>query len=58
MTGQGPNGQTLAAWMVENDHVPPFVTLHSFNPAGASRMLDILAPAGHVVHIKPFEGSR
>lgn len=38
-------GLDLVKWMVKNDCVPRRVTIHSWNPAGASRMAQWLADA-------------
>lgn len=39
------DGYELVKWMVENDLVPPIVTIHSWNPAGAWRMASYLRNA-------------
>lgn len=36
------DGAKLAQWMCDHNHVPPKVTVHSWNPDGAKRMANIL----------------
>lgn len=48
------DGYVLVKWMVLNDHVPPLVTIHSWNPVGARRMADLLRDYGHAPIVKPF----
>lgn len=57
LRGSSPDGSgaDLARWMVENECVPPVVTVHSMNPDGARRMAHIFADAGHAVTIKRYE---
>lgn len=40
-------GLQLAQWMVENDCVPPKITIHSWNPSGARRMAWAFIDAGY-----------
>lgn len=47
-------GLKLVEWMIENDLVPPKVTIHSWNPAGARNMAQALRAAGHDAAIIPF----
>lgn len=49
------NGYDLVNWMIENEHVPPVVTIHSWNPGGASRMAARLVNAGFDCYIAPFK---
>ncbi len=37
------DGTFLARWMVEHGHVPPEWSVHSMNPVGRKRMVDILS---------------
>ena len=41
------DGLVLCRWMIEYDLVPPKVTVHSYNPIGARRMLQELRDHGH-----------
>lgn len=48
--GKGQSEQTgmhLVVWMIEEARVPGIVTIHSWNPAGASRMRDALKASGY-----------
>jgi hypothetical protein len=47
-------GMQLVEWMIENDVVPPKVTIHSWNPSGAKRMRLALFDAGHTAELRPF----
>lgn len=47
-------GWELVRWMVLLDLVPPRVTIHSHNPAGAKRMADILRDNGYACTVRPF----
>lgn len=51
-------GLDLVNWMIENECVPGLVTIHSWNPAGASSMAARLAKAGHHGHVRPFKPPR
>jgi hypothetical protein len=56
-------GLDLVLWMIANDKVPPIVTIHSWNAAGAMRMMMALADAANAevlsrsldLTVKPFE---
>lgn len=37
-----PDGYALVVWMLEHGHRPPLVTVHSMNPIGRSRMIELL----------------
>lgn len=41
-----PDGTELVKWMIENDRVPPRVTVHSMNYDGRRRMVALLREAG------------
>lgn len=50
-------GTEVAKWIAENlppEKKPDRITVHSWNPAGAQRMVDILYQAGFNVFQKPF----
>lgn len=49
LAGHSPDGTglDLVRWMIENDRIPPKVTIHSWNSDGALRMARALADAGH-----------
>jgi hypothetical protein len=51
-------GLDLVEWMIENDCVPPLITIHSWNPDGAMRMARRLADNGHDVLIRPYDPKR
>ena len=54
-------GTEVANWMATEmapEKMPDRVWIHSFNPAGAKRMHDILAAAGIPVRKRPFGGVR
>jgi hypothetical protein len=36
------DGTRLVEWMCATGHVPPKITIHSWNPAGARRMAEML----------------
>lgn len=55
--GGKETGLDLVRWMIENDKVPPKVTVHSWNPDGAKRMRDLLNDHGHDVIVAPFHPS-
>jgi hypothetical protein len=49
------NGEALAKWMAKHPPLlPPLIRIHSYNPAGARRMRDILKPHTQV-SIEPFD---
>lgn len=55
--GKGQSEQTgydLVVWMIDNECVPPMVTIHSWNPAGAERMRWQLRNFGHHVLVSPY----
>ena len=52
------DGRKLVAWMIENDLVPPKVTIHSWNPDGAAEMAAMLQEAGHQPEVLPFSLER
>ncbi len=54
LKGDEEEGTELVEWMIENDRVPPHITIHSWNPDGARRMARLLHDAGHSVAVKPF----
>lgn len=45
--GPNPEGTKLVKWMCEYNKVPEKVTIHSWNPDGAKRMLAIFITNGH-----------
>lgn len=47
-------GLDLVRWMIDNDLVPPIVTIHSWNPAGAKAMAAALRSAGHPCEVRAF----
>lgn len=47
-------GLQLVDWMIENDLVPPKVTIHSWNPDGANAMARRLNECGHNCIVAPF----
>lgn len=49
------DGVELAVWMVKNNCVPPYVRIHSHNPIGARRMLEILRYSATEVIIHPYD---
>lgn len=48
------DGYELVRWMVEEGYVPPKVTIHSWNPAGARNMQLALEAAGHHPAVVPY----
>lgn len=54
--GSSPNGSglDLVRWMVEQNLVPPIVTIHSWNYYGAQAMASELRRAGHACIVRPF----
>lgn len=48
-------GVDLVEWMLEQECVPPKVTVHSWNPQGAMRIAQRLADNGHEVVLRPFD---
>lgn len=57
-TGPAETGVDLVDWMIEHDRVPPVVTIHSWNPAGAQRMAVRLSQAGYDCVVQPFREVR
>jgi hypothetical protein len=55
--GQGEQtGYDLVKWMIENDKMPPWITIHSWNPPAAQRMAQALRDAGHgETVVRPYE---
>lgn len=51
----GETGLDLVHWMVETEHVPKIVTIHSWNPDGADNMAARLNAFGHNCIVRPFE---
>lgn len=49
------NGLLLVYWMVKHDLVPPVVTIHSWNPAGAQSMRAAFATVGVLATVAPFQ---
>ena len=47
-------GFSLVEWMCQTGNVPPKVTIHSWNPAGADRMAARLNFFGHDCTVAPF----
>lgn len=56
LAGHSPDGTglDLVRWMIENDRVPPKVSIHSWNFDGARRMFKTLADAGHNVKMQRY----
>lgn len=56
VAGHSPDGTgyDLVRWMIDNDAVPPKVTVHSLSYHGRWRMANALADAGHAVTVRPF----
>jgi len=48
-------GMDLVDWMIQHDRVPEKVTIHSWNPAGAQRMIAALQAKGHHARYAPYE---
>lgn len=51
-------GLDLVDWMVQTGNVPDKVTIHSWNPAGAQRMLRTLQSKGYHATYRPYEVPR
>lgn len=47
-------GYDLVEWMIEHDLVPEFVTVHSWNPDGAKRMVARMERCGHACVYTPY----
>jgi hypothetical protein len=47
-------GYDLVNWMIENDLVPPVITIHSWNPDGARNMAARLNHFGYDCTIAPY----
>lgn len=54
--GDSPEGSglDLARWMIENKLVPRWVVVHSWNPAGAKNIVDVLHDAGYRCIYRPY----
>ena len=50
-------GLDLVDWMIENELVPEKVTIHSWNPPGASYMAARFNRAGYNCYVAPFVSS-
>jgi hypothetical protein len=48
-------GYDLVCWMIENEHVPYRVTIHSWNPGGAANMASRLNYYGYDCYITPYK---
>jgi hypothetical protein len=48
-------GYDLVKWMCETGNVPPKITIHSWNPAGARRMAALFADHDHGCIVRPYE---
>ncbi len=58
----GETGHDLLLWMIKTGHMPPFITIHSWNPAGARKMMDSIAYChssglylGTMARFRPYE---
>lgn len=51
---ESETGLDLVDWMIENERVPGEITIHSWNPSGASLMAQRLVDAGHEVVLMPY----
>lgn len=47
-------GYDLVGWMVESGNVPETITVHSWNPAGASKMAAKFNDHGYSCVVRPF----
>lgn len=56
LKGMSPEGSgyDLVCWMIENECVPPKVTIHSWNSVGAANMAARLNHFGYDCYISPF----
>jgi hypothetical protein len=52
------DGVQLVKWMIMNDMVPSYITIHSWNPIGADRMAHLLMPYAASVTVRPYEVQR
>lgn len=50
-------GLDLVDWMIRTDRVPPKVTVHSWNPAGAQRMIATLRAKGFYARYAPYQAA-
>lgn len=48
-------GLDLVDWMIQNGCVPEHVTVHSWNPSGAQRMIKTLHARGYAATYVPYE---
>lgn len=55
LRGDEEEGTELVEWMIVNNRVPPTITIHSWNPAGAVKMARMLNDAGHSVMVRPYK---
>lgn len=59
--GMGQSEQTgyhLVVWMIDNCFVPPRITIHSWNPAGAKEMAARFNRFGYNVAVSPYRIKR
>lgn len=56
-TSPAGTGYDLVKWMCETNHIPKKVTVHSWNPAGAERMVQMLKDFGCKAIFIPFSPS-
>jgi hypothetical protein len=54
-TSPSGSGLDLVRWMCETGHVPPLVTIHSWNESGAHRMMLTFAQHGWACVIEPYQ---
>lgn len=52
--GAAETGYDLVRWMLSEGRVPPVLTVHSWNSAGAKRMAAALREGGHACVIRPY----
>lgn len=52
--GGKETGLDLVEWMVEHNHLPESIHIHSWNAPGAKRMADTLKSAGKTPTVKPY----
>lgn len=48
------DGVKLIKWMIETDHIPDHITIHSWNPVGATNMSNALKDAGYNCIVRPY----
>lgn len=53
-SSESGSGYDLVRWMCETKHLPSKITVHSWNPVGAERMVLALRDAGCYVKIQPY----